>query len=554
MKRILAYLLFSGVVIFLFFFWLDKIPLWSSDEGRFGEIAREIWESGQLVPLRFNYVDYLQKPAFAYALTALSYTLFGVSSLAARLPSVLSSLSGILLCYFFARKLFSRRTAEASAAILATSIGYVLVGRFALIDMLLTFFLSAALFCLMTASLQNQGKYYFPAYIFMGLAFLTKGLVGVVLPAFIFLAFLIWTKNLQEIKKMRLGWGILIMAAICLPWLAALSLKKSDFFHVFFIQHHWLRFTTKSFSRVRPFWFFIPLFFALGLPWSFFTPAAVVNGLKKGTKDRRKIQFLICWIAVILVFFSIPRSKLPYYILPMSMPFAVLIAALFSDRLLSGKGPHLSDPWVKGAWIVTLLFCLAGFIGVNLYLTFWAQDPEFLAARPFVQLSVSFIFGVILLACFFYKKKKEKWALFSMGGMLYGGLLLTVVTMYYLSPFESTFDYVQTLLPQLKENDAITVYASPDRFSDFPFHLGRRVIIVGPDRGSITEESLKPERAEEMAGWFFWMEPFVEWFNARQRRIFCLMEEEEFHYLEEAGLKDYKVIKKGSGKLLISNQ
>ena len=79
-------------------------------------------------------------------------------------------------------------------------------------------------------------------------------------------------------------------------------------------------------------------------------------------------------------------------------------------------------------------------------------------------------------------------------------------------------------------------------------------MIVGPDRGSITDESRRPELEKEMTGWFYELDSFVKWFNARERRIFCIMEEKEFRYLEEAGLKDYKVVKRDFGKLLISNQ
>jgi 4-amino-4-deoxy-L-arabinose transferase-like glycosyltransferase len=114
---------------------------------------------------------------------------------------------GLAVLYHFARRLFDEKTADYSVLMLLTTIGYVLVGRFAVIDMLMTFFLSASLLFLFTAFWERKSVHYLSAYACMGFGFLTKGLIGIVLPSGIFFMFLLWSGNLKELLKMKIHWG-----------------------------------------------------------------------------------------------------------------------------------------------------------------------------------------------------------------------------------------------------------------------------------------------------------------------------------------------------------
>ncbi len=480
MKRFL----FVLAALFLFFFLLDKIPLWSSDEGRFGEIAREMLESKDFIVPHFNYLPYLEKPVLAPLLTAAGYALFGVSAFTTRLVPVLSALLGIFFLHRFTRRLFDLRTADFSALVLLTTAGYALVGRFAVIDMLMTLLLSLTLFCFMTALFEQKRGYYLAGYGLMGLAFLTKGLIALVLPAGIFFIFLLGTKNLGELKKMHLLAGAAIIAAIILPWMLAISREQPEFFHEFIVKQHFSRFATGTFGRKRPFWFFAPILIASAFPWTLFLPKAIAQGLKEDLLKRRKLQFLLCWVAVIFVFFSIPKSKLPYYMLPVSMPMAILLGNFFAK---------------------------------------WTA------------ISAS---------------KRKTFSL--LAGTVYGCLVLTFIVMKVISPFQSSQAYADFLEPRLKPGDIAAVYASPDRFSDFPFHLKRRIMIVGSDRGTLRAQSEQLPAAEQKES-FLTVEEFMELFNTPSRRIFCLVAQKKIQKLLDAGLKNYEVLKKDHGKVLITN-
>ena len=126
--------------------------------------------------------------------------------------------------------------------------------------------------------------------------------------------------------------------------------------------------------------------------------------------------------------------------------------------------------------------------------------------------------------------------------------------MVSLSPYLSTYQEAKTLKALYKEGDRIAVYASPDSFSDISFHLGRRVIGVGSDHGTLTQELKDADHAQELKTWFPGSGEFVQDFNSRENRLFCLMNPEDLHELEHLGLRQYKVIQDGAGKLLISNE
>lgn len=555
MSRFFKILLFSAAAVFLFFFLLHRIPLWSSDEGRYGEIAREAFESGDYVVTRFNYVDYLEKPVLAPLLTGGAYALFGVSSFSARLVSVVSALLGILLCWFFTRRHFGQRIADLSAVILLTSVGYVLVGRFAVIDMLMTLLMSGAMFCLMTAYFERKPWIYLWAYVFMGFAFLTKGLIGFVLPGAIFFFFLIWVRDLKEILKMKLGWGILILTVIVVPWFLAVSMREPEFFNVFIVKHHLERFATKTFGRKKPFWFYVPILFATLFPWSLFLISAVMRAVKEPESDlRRKLKFMMVWAAVIFVFFSLPRAKLPYYLLPLSMPAAVLLAHFFetwrAGRLQNRSPEHLL---AEGAWRLTAVLCVLLFFVLNPVLYFFFPDPEMRALRPIVITGTSLVMAGSIGVYILFIRGHLVRAVCSLGGLVYIVLIFAIMGMKIISPYQSTYSLAKGLKPLLRPSDRVAVYSSPDHFSDFMFHLQRRVVVAGGDRGTLTAESKEPDHIKDSERWFLYVEGLVEEFNARKERYYVLLDQDYLAELKDFKLGPYRIVQQNGGKMIITN-
>ncbi len=549
-------ILFALTAAFLFFFLAGKIPLWSSDEGRYGEIAREMWETKNFIIPHFNYVFFLDKPVLAPVFSAFSIGLFGVNSFAVRLPLALAALTGIFAAWGFARKLFDEQTANLSAVLLLSTVGYVLVGRFAVIDMLMTLWISLALFCFMSGYFQKKSKCYLAAYVFMGLGFLTKGLIALVLPGMTLFIFLLWNRDLKALKSMRIGWGILIIALVIAPWWIAITKKIPDFFHTFIIEQHFQRFTTGSFGRRRPVWFYLPIFLGLSFPWSLFLPFSFMHNQNRGDEIKAKLRFLICWAAVILVFFSIPKSKLPYYILPACVPAAIFTASFFSDWI-QGKDPLKigENPFFAWVWKILPFISAGTFIGINIYLVFGKKMmTEIRALEPVLEIGLAIMTVFSFLAFFCFKKGKRATAVLMLSGMIYSGLILTFIGMKEISPYQSTYSFAEYLKTRVNTNTLIGVLGSPDSFSDFPFYLKRRIKLVGPDRGTLTEQSLKRGNEAMAREWFPSMEEFTAQFEDRSRPAYCLVRQKYIPEFERAGMKNYKVPLKIGKVLLISNQ
>ncbi len=554
MKNFLKITGFAAASLFIFFIFLDRIPLWSSDEGRYGEIAREAFIEGDYIVPQFNFVDYLEKPILAPLLTAGAYAVFGVNSFSARFATAFSGFLGLFLCWFFARRHFSRSTADLSAVLLLTSVGYVLVGRFAVIDMLLTLVMSSALFCMMTAYFEKRRWLYLFAYFFMGLAFLTKGLIGFVLPGIIFFLFLLWVRDLGELKHMKMGWGILILAVLIVPWFWAVSVREPEFFEVFIIKNHFARFATKTFGRKKPFWFYIPILFATVFPWSLFLPAAVTRALREPDSDiKKKTKFLLVWAAVIFVFFSLPKSKLPYYLLPLSMPAAILFA-LFFDALKSGRIQAGALEFKMGdwGWKAAAILCTLLFFIINPVLHF-IHDPEIASLRPVMLTGTALIMMGALLAYTFYARGRVQAAFMSLAGVVYLTLFFAILGMKIITPFQSTYPLAKGLKPLLKPDDRVAVFSSPDHFSDFIFHLERRVIVVGSDRGTLTDESQEDENQKNMKDWFLSSAEMARLFNEGKERFYVVVDEEKLPELHDYGVKDYRTLHHVGKKLLITN-
>jgi 4-amino-4-deoxy-L-arabinose transferase-like glycosyltransferase len=336
-------------------FWGLSHPLWEVDDARYAEVPREMAETGDWITPTLNYMDYVEKPPLIYWLGAASYKLFGVSEAAARLPTALLSLLGLLGVWWLGAWLLGPATGLLAAAVLGTCVQFFLLGRLLTPDMALSVCLLWATACILRCLERPRDcRWAAPlAWAAMGLGLLAKGLVAVLLPA-------IWTALLaalipehrRGLKGLLLGWGIPVFLLFTAPWFIAMELKHPGFFHFFFIEQHFLRFLTPRYCRPGPWYYFIFVDAAGTLPWTPWALAASAAPLVFWPKASRERKALSLWVAVVFLFFSASKSKLPTYILPLFAHQSLLAA----ERLLR----HRDNPLTKeGLWTgrAALAFC-----------------------------------------------------------------------------------------------------------------------------------------------------------------------------------------------------
>jgi 4-amino-4-deoxy-L-arabinose transferase-like glycosyltransferase len=141
----------------LFFFRLGSYPLSNPDEGRYAEIPREMVASGDYVTPRLNGVNYFEKPPLVYWTTAVCLKLFGPSEWSMRATPALFALAGVLLTYAAARRLHGRHAGLLAAVVLGTSILYFVIAHIMLLDMAVSVFMAATLFCFILGVREDPG-------------------------------------------------------------------------------------------------------------------------------------------------------------------------------------------------------------------------------------------------------------------------------------------------------------------------------------------------------------------------------------------------------------
>ncbi|MBF0298877.1 MAG: glycosyltransferase family 39 protein [Oligoflexia bacterium] len=345
--KLISSVLIVLVIIVCWFAPLNYCSLIKPDEGRYAIIAREMVQSGDWIVPRMNSLQYIEKPPMHYWMTAISFSLFGEHEWSARLWSAIAGMLGILMMMWTARRIYGREVALYSGLLLSSSIFYVGLSRINTVDMGLTLFMGVSLMAMLlaqrdSASVKENRYWMYIVWIGLALAVLTKGPMGVILPAGVLFIYLLLTRSFYILKKLHLGVGLFIFSAIILPWFILVSQRNSHFLKFFFIREHVERFLTNTHNRDEVWWYLFPFVFLGILPWMFFLLVALISSTssffknilsniknskntKNSKKDFKVNLLLTIWCFFIFIFFSLSSSKLPTYVLPIFPALALLL-------------------------------------------------------------------------------------------------------------------------------------------------------------------------------------------------------------------------------------
>jgi len=311
------------------------------DETRYAEIPREMLATGDFVVPRLNGLPYFEKPPLLYWADAAAFRLLGTTPWAARLPTRLAGLGTVALVVLAAGAGARRRDGLAAGILLlASPIGFLLV-RTNLTDGLLTFFLTATLLAARAAiERREENRPWRMLAAAAGAAaagaFLTKGLIALVLPGLVLLVWAAATGRLRGLFALLASPAPLVFLVLATPWFVLVERRHPGFLHFFFVHEHFQRFATGAAKRAGPPYYFVPVFVLGFLPGLAFFLAPL-----RGASRRRDPRFFfLVWFAVVFVFFSVSRSKLPPYLFP-AIPAAAVLA-----------GGVAAEPRRRGPWAV----------------------------------------------------------------------------------------------------------------------------------------------------------------------------------------------------------
>ena len=369
----------SAVFILFSLYVLGIRTLVPPDEGRYAEMAREMFTSGDWVTTRLNGIKYFEKPPLQAWMNALSFTLFGLGDWQARLWTGLCGIGGVLLTGYTGSKVFGQRVGFYAALVLGSCFYGLACTQINSLDMGLSGMMTISLCALLvaqrdSASTAERRNWMLACWAGMALAVLSKGLIGLLLPGGVLVAYTVITRDWKLWTRLHLVKGLLLFFAIATPWFVLVALRNPEQPAFFFIHEHWNRFFLKEHHREQVWYVFFVLTAVGMVPWLGVLGQSLALGVKREDGLFRPRLMLLVWAVFILLFFTKSNSKLPGYILPIFPALALLVAGYLEagsrrSRMLNAALMSL----VGAALLATVPFMpkLAGRLGeVVLYQAF----------------------------------------------------------------------------------------------------------------------------------------------------------------------------------------
>lgn len=523
-----------------FTFWGTGMTFLDPDEGVYGTIVRGMLESNDWIVTRFNDLIYIEKPPLFYWLSAL--TMSAVDDAAEwpiRIWSIVPGLATVLLVWHAGRLIYGRRAGLFAALAFTSSVGYVLYVWKASTDFLLVFSVTLALVGFLRDAGRSVTVWHRFSLLYLGIALglLTKGLIGAVFPVLIVLVVCLWTRRVQ-LRELNLARGVPLVALIVLPWYFLVLWRDPDLMWYHIVDNQLMRFlemreiveeqvhvSTLGFWLATLIWFF---------PWTLFLLARRTAGPMAPLQQWEVL--LPIWALVVMVFFSLSRSKLEFYGLPALVPFALMVGGAWQG----GRDIAL---WL---WAGALASVVAGWKLIEVGTGITPNAAMYLLAhlnvyyRTLADQGVAFPFdspkplgdilrymGGSLIAG--WTGAAMLWALgrrqASFGAMLVMCAVMAVLIMQivaFVEPHHSVEGVASALNERTELGDVIVHEGSLEYSAGLPFYTGRRIVMLADSEnrpGRRLDLMKHGAREPEDRAWFI-ERPEFEALWAGPRRVF----------------------------------
>ena len=370
-----------------YFLRLGASSLWDANEAFYAETPREMIASGDLVNPTFNFRPRLNKPPLSYWIVVPFYKLLGESEAVERLVIALGAMIMIATAYGLGRAMHSNEAGLLAALCLAIAPRFLMFSRRIMIDVYVSMFMALALLLFVLAEKRPEKRrlYLTLMYASAGLGVLTKGPVAVFLPAVVLIVYLIIHRQLQRLREMMLPVGLLIVALLVLPWYLAIYVQHGwTLIGSFILRDNLSRFAEQAWGPRRGFFFYVPVVFGDIFPWSLFLIPLIWFAIRKlwsaqgdelrvenTARESRLSLLLVVWVAVIIGFFSLSKSKEDLYILPAVPAIAALIGGGLA-RFIRSEGARSQGVM---RWMLFLLALITASTGA-LILYLFAGDAQ----------------------------------------------------------------------------------------------------------------------------------------------------------------------------------
>jgi 4-amino-4-deoxy-L-arabinose transferase-like glycosyltransferase len=516
-----------------------RLSFLDPDDGLYGDMAASMAHGIGLVIPRFNGLPYLEKPPLFLWLAAGSLYSGLPAEWLLRAWSALAVLGTALLASRIGERLYGPRAGVLAGVAMVTMVGSALYVHKVSTDFVFVFCLTLTLYGFVrdAGRPERAGRRFLWMYAGMALGVLTKGLIGVALPALTIAVAMAWVRRLSW-RDLNPGRGLLLFAALVLPWHVAAAWQAPDLFAFYLGDNQVLRFLgLRAFVEddvpVTTLGFLVATFLWL-FPWVMFLAArrGESGDGPRAASPWRAVP--VVWAIVVVAFFCASRSKLEYYALPALPAVAVLAGAAWAGGrdigrwLLIGLGACLAG----GAWAIwmgarlTPEQALWGLAQLNVYYRIVRDQGlglPFDSAQPFGRLlqglGLTLIIGWAAAAGSWWRGHR----LASFGAVVTMACviaLLLVQLLTVIEPHHSTRPVAEAIKARARGDDVVAHEGSLEYSAALPFYTGRRVVVVNGARGDLEFASRRPE-AE---GWFV-DDRGLEALWAGPRRVFVVTQQ-----------------------------
>jgi 4-amino-4-deoxy-L-arabinose transferase-like glycosyltransferase len=602
LKDILFLSLVLGILYFLF---LGNRPLFVPDEGRYAEIAREMLTTKDFITPHLNGIKYFEKPVLFYWLESAAIYLGGLNLWSIRSVNVLLGLMGCLATYGTARCLYNRETGILAALILGTSTLYFVMSHMVSLDLPVTVFIMLTLYGFLLGIHHAPGLsrrlFLWGAAIAAASAVLTKGLIGLVFPLMIIGTWMLLTKEWRLLTRIYLPSCLLIFFLVATPWHILVQQHNPEFFYFYFINQHFLRYTSMDVGHYQPLWFFIPNLILGFFPWIVFLPqtiagvfssrlsrdtsplssrspsplpscgliaepsaaaphqssraafsteteasppqlssrAAFSAGPSAFSNSQTPSLFFLIWAVLIFSFFSFSKSKLIPYILPVFPPLAILTAHYLQQAIQNKPRRGIKLSFIA-------LFCISILCSIA-FLIFLKNNalPNPSLAKGYLYSAASLLTLGASIACFYaYRSVYQALLVTFIATWLF--LLLSLTSMTYIDT-RTIQPFARLLNPILTAQDEVIAYNQ--YFQDLPFYLQRRITIL-----NWKNELEYGMQHQDTSTWMINDETFWQRWHS-PRRLFVIMSKNEYQKLiARHPAEKYYILSETLNNILLSNQ
>jgi 4-amino-4-deoxy-L-arabinose transferase-like glycosyltransferase len=340
------------IVLSMQFVGIFDHSLWTPDEPRVAEIAREMAVSGDYLLPQHSNAPFLEQPPLYYILASLFFRLFGTSNEGfGRLASVIFALLTLAVVFSGTRRLFSERTAMLAVLILSSCFIFFEVSHKMLVDSALCLFITGALFSFILAETDRLKHGYKLFWVSLGLSFMSKGIIGIAIPGVAVTAYYIWQGKFPDLKKTWFFQGCAVIVLIMSAWAFILYQRGGiEFIRTFYLYNQIGRFLNigiYSGGHVRPFYYYLTTIWADAAPWSL-TLIPFFISIRNYTNEKR---FIVSWFAAGFILLSIASTKRGLYILPL-LPAMAVMSALWMEHVITEVSSKTDRIFL---WIIIIL-------------------------------------------------------------------------------------------------------------------------------------------------------------------------------------------------------